>query len=141
MYGSGYSSWDDQYWGTGNYSSEKVNYKTLPKTDRVYFWDEEYRYVSSLEINKNTGQLISLDIDPERIYTERMAIYSFLEDIELLYDSMSWNGLNLRLRYFDGRVTDVSRQEMEEYIEELDLSDLVYTDSDRNQNSDGLFSD
>ena len=141
-YGGGYSSWDEQYWGTGNYSSERANYKPITKTDKVYFWDEEYRYVSSLEINKNTGQLISLDIDPERIYTERMAIYSFLEDIELLYDSMSWNGLNLRLRYFDGRVTDVTRQEMEEYIDELDLSDLVYTNDDyKSQNSDGLFSD
>jgi hypothetical protein len=84
--------------------------------------DEEYRYVSSFDINKTTGKLVALDISSERIDSEQIEIYKFLDDIELEYNYMKWDGLKLKVVYSDGRSTESTRQELEEYIESLDLS-------------------
>jgi hypothetical protein len=38
---------------------------------------------------------------------------------------MKWDGMTLKVTYYDGRVTEASRQELEEYIDELDLSEML----------------
>jgi len=38
---------------------------------------------------------------------------------------MTWDGLKLKVTYSDGRVTEASRQEMEEYIDELDITEYL----------------
>lgn len=125
-YGYGAWGWDD--WDYP-YESSRVNktnaYKPVEKSERIHFWDEEYRYVSSMEINKSTGELISIDIDSERLSSEEEAIYEFLDDIDLEYTSMSWDGKKLKVVYEDGRTTEATRQELEEYIDCLDLSGMV----------------
>jgi hypothetical protein len=78
-----------------------------------------------MEINKTTGELISIDIDSERLSVEEEAIYEFLDNIDLYYNSMSWDGKLLKVVYEDGRVTEATRQELEEYIDCLDLSELL----------------
>ena len=87
--------------------------------------------MSTVEIKKNTGELVSIDLSPERIQSEKEALYSFLEDIELVYSTMAWNGLLLKVTYSDGRVTESTRQEMEEYIDELDISDYLVDDEEK----------
>lgn len=115
-YGYGWDEYDyyDDYY--------KKPYKAPDVTETVWFMDEEYRYVSSFDINKTTGKLVSLDISEERISSEEMEIYKFLDDIELEYNYMKWDGMKLKVVYSDGRSTEATRQELEEYIESLDLS-------------------
>jgi hypothetical protein len=127
-YGYGrWGGWDDWDY-TPSSSTYSTSYKpTTPvaTTEKINFWDEEYRYVSSVEIKKTTGEIVSMDLDPDRLLAERDAIYSFLEDIELVYNTMTWDGLKLKVTYSDGRVTEASRQEMEEYIDELDITEYL----------------
>jgi hypothetical protein len=113
----------------GKYVDTKT-YITQKKTETIYFWDEEYRYVSSVEINKNTGQLVDINLDPDRMMNEEDLIYKFLSEIDLEYKSMSWNGHTLKVNYEDGRVTEASRNELEEYIPELDISVFISDDDD-----------
>ena len=127
-----WGGWDDEYYPTS--SSYRSTYKPaapVVTTEKIHFYDEEYRYVSTIEIKKNTGELVSIDLSPERIQSEREALYSFLEDIELVYSTMTWNGLLLKVTYSDGRVTESTRQEMEEYIDELDISDYLVDDEEK----------
>ena len=127
-----WGGWDDEYYPTS--SSYRSTYKPaapVVTTEKVHFYDEEYRYVSTVEIKKNTGELVSIDLSPERIQSEKEALYSFLEDIELVYSTMAWNGLLLKVTYSDGRVTESTRQEMEEYIDELDISDYLVDDEEK----------
>ena len=128
-----WGGWDDEYYPTSS-SYNKSTYKPaapVVTTEKVHFYDEEYRYVSTVEIKKNTGELVSIDLSPERIQSEKEALYSFLEDIELVYSTMTWNGLLLKVTYSDGRVTESTRQEMEEYIDELDISDYLVDDEEK----------
>lgn len=123
-----WGGWDDYdyYPSTSSYNKSTYTPSTpVVTTEKIHFYDEEFRYVSSVEIKKNTGELVSIDLSPERIQSEREALYSFLEDIELVYSTMTWNGLVLKVTYSDGRVTEATRQEMEEYIDELDISDYL----------------
>jgi hypothetical protein len=125
-YGSRWGMYDDWDYPSGStYSSSYKPSSTVASTEKINFWDEEYRYVSSIEIKKATGEIVAIDLDTDRLAAERDAIYSFLDDIELAYETMNWDGKTLKVTYSDGRVTEASRQEMEEYIDELDISDYL----------------
>ena len=126
-YGYGRYGWDEWDYtpSSSTYSNSYKPSTPVATTEKINFWDEEYRYVSSLEIKKTTGEIVSMDLDPDRLLAERDAIYSFLEDIELVYNTMTWDGLKLKVTYSDGRVTESSRQEMEEYIDELDITEYL----------------
>jgi hypothetical protein len=127
-----WGGWDDEYYPTSSsYRSTYTPSTPVVTTEKIHFYDEEYRYVSTVEIKKNTGELVSIDLSPERIQYEREALYSFLDDIELVYSTMTWNGLVLKVTYSDGRVTESTRQEMEEYIDELDISDYLVDDEEK----------
>ena len=76
------------------------------------------------------GRVIDLDIDNQRLYLEEEAIYNFLNQIELEYNYMKWDGLVLKVWYSDGRVCETSRQELEEYISCLDLTHLINESDD-----------
>lgn len=121
----GRDGWDDWEYPYPNYTSGYKPMTPIVKTEKIRFWDEEYRYVSCIEVEKLTGKLTSIEIDPERLCKEEELIYNFLEEIELSYFKMKWDGLVLKVTYSDGRVTEATRQELEDYIDELDLSDFI----------------
>jgi hypothetical protein len=129
-YGSRWSEWDDYAYETSPGVGYSAKTYTPPKaTEKINFYDEEYRYVSDIEINKSTGEVVSINLSSYRLTTEEDAIFRFLDDIELSYETMKWDGLKLVVTYSDGRETVASRQELEEYIDELDLSEIL-TDED-----------
>jgi hypothetical protein len=129
-YGSRWSEWDDYAYEASPGVGYSAKTYTPPKaTEKIHFYDEEYRYVSDIEINKSTGEVVSINLSSYRLTTEEDAIFRFLDDIELSYETMKWDGLKLVVTYSDGRETVASRQELEEYIDELDLSEIL-TDED-----------
>lgn len=119
-YGYGWGTWED-------YSYEYKTYDTKPKVDtqKITFYDEEYQYLSDITIQTSTGDIENITLSPDRIQKERQLISNFLDDIELQYSTFIWNGLKLSVYYKDGRVTDATRLELEEYIDDLDLTDVI----------------
>jgi len=113
------------------YTAGSSTFKPAPaQTKRIHFYDKKYHYVSSVDIATSTGEIKELDISQDRLYVEEEAIYNFLNQIELEYQSMHWDGLRLAIKYPDGRTCYSSRVELEEYVNCLDLKNLIEESGD-----------
>lgn len=132
----------DDYWGYGSYGStygyggrystyddwsDYYTNRTLPKPkeSKIHFHDVKFNFVSHYVVDNGTGEYTSVDIHAQRIDDEREAIYDFLSQIECEYDTMTWNGVVLSLKYLDGKTTTATRKDLIEYLPELNLSELV----------------
>jgi hypothetical protein len=136
----GYSQydWDDDddiypyggYMGTG---FTKSRFDTKPKTEKVWFYDKKFNYVSSLDIETLTKKVVSVDICEDRIAYEKIIIDNLLESIELHYISCTWDGFKLQVKYEFDHTTECNRNDLIEYLPELDYSsgdDVDETDVD-----------
>ena len=113
---STYDDWDDYY---GRSSTPK------PKENKTHFHDTKYNYVSSYTTDYSTGEYTAVDIHDLRLDDEREDIYDFLSQIELDYKTMVWNGVKLIVTYDDGRTTDATRNDLIEYLPQLDLGKVI----------------
>jgi len=133
-YGSyGRWRWDDDDYdyirpktkSTSTQSSNKSYIPSSSLTEKINFWDEEYRYISSIEIKKSTGEIVSINLSQDRLLTEREIIYDFLEELDIRYETMLWDGKSLRMTFKDRDDVICTRGEMEEYLDELDITDMI----------------
>jgi hypothetical protein len=102
----------DYYYGT-SYTPKKIN-------ETVYFWDFKYNYLSSFEIDKLDGMPSKIDLSIERVQMEEDMIQRFLEDIELEYDTMKWDGQRLKVNYINGGQIETKWTERYELIDFMD---------------------
>jgi hypothetical protein len=142
-YGSwGYPGWDDEddYYG---YGSSRKSYNTYNnwgsitkpkiKTDNVWFHDKKYNYVSKIEIEEYSKKVISVDICKERIAEEKTIIDSLIKSLDIDFKSSEWNGFKYKLNYKGGHSTECDRNDLIDYLPELDYSkgcDLGETPND-----------
>ena len=139
---SGYGGygWDDYDYG---YSSSSLannrSFTKEPRTEKVWFHDKKYNYVSNVEIDTLTKKVASVDLCKERIAYEKMIIDDLLESLELCYISSQWDGFKLKVLYEFNHSTECTRNDMIEYLPEIDYSsgddlgsveDLAYLLSD-----------
>ena len=144
-YGGGYSGyghgWDDDY--DYGYSSRGLSnnrsFTKEPRTEKVWFHDKKYNYVSNVEVDTLTKKVVSVDLCKERIAYEKMIIDDLLESLELCYISSQWDGFKLKVLYEFDHSTECNRNDMIEYLPEIDYSsgddlgsveDLSYTLND-----------
>lgn len=161
----GYSSWDweDDYYGTGwsnrNYRSSygKSTYGSSygnnsynrgsynkPVTEKVWFHDKEFNYVSSVDIDKYTKKYVSVDISKDRIQKEKSIIDSLLKSLDLVYQKITWDGMKLEVDYNGkGHKSSADRNDLVEYLPELDYKKLEEIEDDPgseyNAYLDGLY--
>ena len=129
-YGCGYG-WNDYYddWDGGytSYNSywNNVNYEiNKKKTDNIWFHDKKYNYVSKIEIDSKTKKVVSVDLCSDRISYETSLINTLLTDLELNYERIEWNGLKLKVFYDSEYHTECDRNDLIEYLSELDYSKI-----------------
>ncbi len=121
-YGYGYG------WGGGAWGDEDEGYsyratRIVNNTQKVLFHDEEFNYVSSFEFDKKTGEVTKVDLSSDRLAYEEGIIYDLLNNIELEYDTMHWDGKILKVTYLGGKSpTEATRKELIQYLDDLDLS-------------------
>ena len=127
-YGGGYSGygggWDDYEYDYG-YSSRLSNNRSFtkePRTEKVWFHDKKYNYVSNVEVDTLTKKVVSVDLCKERIAYEKMIIDDLLESLELCYISSQWDGFKLKVLYEFDHSTECTRNDMIEYLPEIDYS-------------------
>jgi len=136
-YGGGYyGGWDDDWsdWGDDYYSSRYKNTYAYSKpvvveeNEELHFMDTDWHTVSSIKINKNSSEILSVDFDPKRIEYEEDTIYDFLSKLDISFLQMKWNGVKLVVDHEDptnegsySHSTEVTRKELSEFILELNF--------------------
>jgi hypothetical protein len=134
--GYGWDAWDDYDYGYS--SSSRINNwnkKVEPRTDKVWFHDKKYNYVSNVEVDSLTKKVVSVDLCKERVDYESMIINNLLKSLDLQYDSCEWDGFKLKVAYKQdagNHTTECNRNDLLEYLPELDYSkgDDLGSDSD-----------
>jgi len=122
---SGYDGdWDDYDYGYSSYNRSFTNktFDTKPKTEKVWFHDKKFNYVSSLEIETLTKKVVEVDLCVERIEYERVVIDKLLKSLELVYETCIWDGFKLKVQYEFDHSTECNRNDLIEYLPELDYS-------------------
>jgi hypothetical protein len=133
-----YPGWDDDYYG-GGYSRGYNTYNnwgsiTKPKTkiENVWFHDRKYNYVSKIEIEEWTKKVVSVDLCKERIAEEKKIIDSLMLALEIGFKSTAWDGFNYKVDY-GTYTTTVNRNDLIEYLPELDYSKVENLEDTSNQ--------
>ena len=126
--GYGWDEWDDYYSGGGVGASRwnnNITKKYEPRTDKVWFHDKKYNYVSNVEIDSLTKKVVSVDLCKERVDYESMIINNLLKSLDLQYNSCEWDGFKLKVDYKQdagNHTTECNRNDLLEYLPELDYS-------------------
>ena len=137
-YGRSYAHWDD-YYDDDYYDSYNVKNKNWnkQKSENIWFYDHEFKYVSKVEINSLTKGYISVDLHKDRINKEKVMIENLLIDLELKFISVSWDGIKLVVNYDkNGNTSNANRNDLIEFIEELDYKLL---EGDLDSDNSGLY--
>lgn len=144
-YGSyyGYDDWDDDYYyGKGIGSSRwsgwrNTKFDSKPKTDNVWFHDEEFNYVSKVEVEQYSNKVISVDLCKQRLTKEKLIIDSLLRSLELDFDYTTWDGMKLTVNFSDNTLNTCDRNELVSYLPELDYRTIeVLGQFNNNSNTD-----
>lgn len=129
-YGSyyGYDDYDYGY-GWGSYSNKsytssntKFDTKKYTKTERVWFYDTKFEYVSSFEVESLTNKIVKVDLCKDRIQYEKEIIEKLLKSLELEYQYCDWDGFTLKVKYEIEHSTDCNRNDLIEYLPQLDYT-------------------
>ena len=123
----GWDSWDDYdyYPANSRWGNNTTTKKYEPKTDKVWFHDKKYNYVSNVEIDSLTKKVVSVDLCKERIAYEKVIVDTLLTSLDLQYDSFTWDGFTLKVSYKQtagDHMTECNRNDLLEYLPELDYS-------------------
>lgn len=120
-YGGYYGGCDDDYGysgkGRGGYSNWNSN---TQKTENVWFQDSKYNYLSKLEIESNTKKVVSVDLCKERINYEETLIKDLLVSLDIDFMETEWDGNKLSVNYKLNHTTTCTRNDLLEYLPELD---------------------
>ena len=121
-YGGG---WDDEYSYGYSSRSKTSSWNSTPsptKTENVWFHDTKYNYLSKVEIESLTKKVVSVDLCKERIDYEQDLINDLLTSLDIDFISTEWDGFKLKVYYRIQHTTDCTRNDLMEYLPELDYS-------------------
>lgn len=146
--------WDD-YYGYGYGSRGQVKgYSTYnnwgsitqPKvlTDNHWFHDSKWNYVSKIEYEVKTNKVVKVDLSSGRISDEKLLICDFLKSIEVEFNRIEWDGMELKIiRNKSGVVTQQKisdRNELIEFLPELDYQKKMPSHWNSNYDNDEYLS-
>lgn len=95
------------------------------KTKKNIFYDTDNNYISSYTLNGD-GEYTAVDLNPKRIEFELGLITKLFTDLNVMYQTIKWDGVKLKLHHGNGAsAEDVTRNELIEYIGDLDLVKLA----------------
>jgi hypothetical protein len=144
----GYGGWDDYddyYTGGGVGVSRWSGWKNsafdkpAKRTDNIWFHDSEFNYVSKVEVESYTKKYISVDLHAERISKEKAIIDSLLRSLELEFKSTTWDGLKLVVKYSESHTSSADRNDLVEYLPELDYRMIEELEKEENSEYNAYF--
>lgn len=128
----GYDEYSYGYWGGGGGwdNDDRYNHRATyatpqPSTKKIFFHDDEYNYMSSFTINSSSLVVTAVDLANERVRREESDIYDMLVGIDFDFDDLSWDGLTLKITSEGKSLIPLKRDDLKEYIPELDLKSWI----------------
>jgi hypothetical protein len=140
-----YGDWDSYDYKGYDYSYKSSNYKIgksnwgswggyqkpKPMTDKVWFHDKEFNYVSNVEVQGYDKKYVKVDLHTDRIKKEKVIIDKLLRYLDLEFKSTTWDGMKLVIDYNGkGHFSSADRNELIEYLPELDYRKIEEMDCD-----------
>jgi hypothetical protein len=130
-----HDDWEDYEggrWSGSSYQTTTGTYKPpVPKTEDFWFNDTSYGSWNKITKDKNTGKIVSVYLNPQRLDNERALILKLLKEMGIVVESMDWDGAKLVVKYATesgGHKTEATREEMAEFLEELNFWKKKNTD-------------
>ena len=125
-YGSYGGGWGSEYDYDYDYGYRTWSKPTTPvdRTEKTWFHDAKFNYVSSVEINTLTKRVVSVDLCKERIALEQEMIDKVLVQLELHYIKSEWDGFKLKVYYQFDHTSDCDRNDLIEYLPVLDYKEI-----------------
>ena len=121
-WGRSYSMLEQDY--DYDYGYRSYSYPRQETTEKMWIQDKKFNYVSLIEIEKKTNKVVKVDLCADRIAFERDKIVNLLDSLEMFYNSLTWDGIKLKLTYDYGHTTETTRDELVEYLPELDYRSI-----------------
>jgi len=141
----GSPGWDDYDYPTTKTSTYSNGWgaitKPVIKTENCWFWDKKYNYVSKIEIENYTNKVVLIDICKERIEEEKIIIDSLIKSLDVDSIKSDWDGFIYNLHYESGYKTECNRNDLIEYLPELDYKNIDELVDTMPSEVDGDFSD
>ena len=114
-----------------DYDSNWIKNKTKKdQTENVWFHDKDFNYVSKLVIDKETQKYVSVDLCRERVQKEKDTIELLLRSLDLDFTETTWDGFNLSVKYTNNHTTLANRNDLVEYMPELDYKNVEELEDD-----------
>jgi hypothetical protein len=125
-YGSYGGAWGSEYDYDYDYGYRSWTKPSVPvdRTEKTWFHDAKFNYVSSVEINTLTKKVVSVDLCKERIALEQEMIDKLLTQLELHYIKSEWDGFKLKVYYEFEHSSDCDRNDLIEYLPVLDYKEI-----------------
>jgi hypothetical protein len=98
-----------------------------PEPIRNYVYDKPFNYVSYIDVSFTTNKIVKVDLHEKRVKYEQRKIESLLTSLEVHYSRIEWDGFTLNVFYTTkngGHKTKCDRNDIVEYLPELDFKDL-----------------
>jgi Peptidase family M28 len=115
-----WDDWDGAY-STGISTRNSGTYSNSYQ-ENIWFKDEyNDNYVSYVTINKYSKQVVKVDLSDGRIEEETIWIGELLSVLDVSYSSINWDGYKLIISYDNNYTTEMTRNDLSEYISELDF--------------------
>lgn len=130
-----YDEYDDYYESSSSYwksFNEKIT-KKKKENDKVWFHDSKYNFISKVELNSITKKIISIELCDYRIEDEKELITTLLNNLELNFSRIIWDGFKLKVFYAttaedENYNTECDRNDLIEYLPELDYANFISKD-------------
>jgi hypothetical protein len=142
-YGCGWNNWSD--YGHSGYSSYSDKSRQVSTDENVWFVDEEYEnHVSFVTADKYTKRVSKVDLSKGRITYEVNLITQLMMSLDVYYDTLIWDGFKLKVKYKEGNgghTTECDRNDLVEYITELDFWKEIEKKDEKKSIKDDYFYD
>jgi Peptidase family M28 len=119
-YSSRWDDWDGAY--SSGISAPSTTIYGQSYQENIWFKDELHgNYVSYVTINKYSKQVVKVDLSDGRMEEESDWIGELLTVLDVAYQSIKWDGYKLVISYEGNYTTEMTRNDLSEYIPELDF--------------------
>jgi len=91
--------------------------------------DRKFNGIAQIQVNRTTGKFVKVEVSADRLAFEKRCIEDILQQLEMKYDKITWDGKDCVV-YYDTNTDDpktrtCDRLDFLEYLPELDLEKLA----------------